>query len=86
MRAREATATADEGGVRPAFSSCLSPDPAAPFNDGGGGVSFSRTRYSSRLRPKSFEPGGTELVSHTLPPITEPAPITVSPPRIVAPA
>ena len=31
-------------------------------------------------------PGGTLLVSHTLPPTTEPCPITVSPPRIVAPA
>ena len=30
--------------------------------------------------------GGTLWVSHTLPPITEPRPMTVSPPRIVAPA
>lgn len=29
--------------------------------------------------------GSTEWVSHTLPPITEPAPTTVSPPRMVAP-
>ena len=31
-------------------------------------------------------PGGTDSTSQALPPITEPAPITVSPPRIVAPA
>ena len=31
-------------------------------------------------------PGGTDAVSHTLPPMTEPFPMTVSPPRIVAPA
>jgi len=31
-------------------------------------------------------PGGTERVNQTFPPITEPAPITVSPPKIVAPA
>src|SRR5262249_7061424 len=30
--------------------------------------------------------GGTDSTSHTLPPITEWAPITVSPPRMVAPA
>ena len=34
----------------------------------------------------TFEQGGTECVSHTLPPITLPRPITVSPPRMVAPA
>ena len=31
-------------------------------------------------------PGGTLLVSQTLPPMIEPRPITVSPPRMVAPA
>ncbi len=31
------------------------------------------------------DPGGTEWTSQTLPPMTEPAPMTVSPPRIVAP-
>jgi len=30
--------------------------------------------------------GGTEAVSQTLPPMTQPFPMTVSPPRIVAPA
>ena len=29
--------------------------------------------------------GGTEAVIHTLPPITERAPMTVSPPKMVAP-
>ena len=29
---------------------------------------------------------GTDLVSHTLPPMIEPSPMTVSPPRIVVPA
>lgn len=41
---------------------------------------------SPRLRPNTFESGGTEVVIQTLPPTTERAPITVSPPRIVAPA
>jgi hypothetical protein len=41
---------------------------------------------SARLaRPNTLEPGGTDSISHTFPPITEPAPITVSPPRMVAP-
>ena len=31
-------------------------------------------------------PAGTPCVSHTLPPTTEPLPMIVSPPRIVAPA
>src|SRR5690606_15830478 len=45
-----------------------------------------RAAAHSRARPKIFDPGGTERVSQTLPPMTESAPITVSPPRIVAPA
>src|SRR5699024_5182387 len=41
---------------------------------------------SSRGRPKMREPGGTERVSQTFPPMTLPAPITVSPPWTEAPA
>ena len=37
-------------------------------------------------RPKILVPGGTEHTSQTFPPTTEPLPITVSPPRMVAPA
>ena len=41
---------------------------------------------SPRPRPNTRDPGGTDFVSHTLPPMTESLPITVSPPRMVAPA
>lgn len=49
-----------------------------PAQAGGGSLSV-------RALPKTFERGGTDLMSHTLPPTTEPRPITVSPPRMVAP-
>ena len=38
------------------------------------------------LRCRTVLPGGTERVTNTLPLIVEPRPMTVSPPRIVAPA
>src|SRR5712671_1958797 len=50
---------------RPAHSSAAS-NPPSP----------SPTRLGSRPRPNTLEPGSTELTSHTLPPITEPRPIT----------
>ena len=34
----------------------------------------------------TVSPGGTEWVSHTLPPMTQPSPMTVLPPSTVAPA
>ncbi len=40
----------------------------------------------SGLARITLECGGTDSVNQTFPPITEPSPITVSPPRIVAPA
>ncbi len=43
-----------------------------------------RTRWLGASRA-TIELGGTEWVSHTFPPITVLAPITVSPPRMVAP-
>ena len=46
----------------------------------------SRSSWSRGDSIWTFEQGGTEWVSHTLPPITEPRPITVSPPRMVAAA
>ena len=46
------------------------------------GVAHRRPRGSS----VTWLPGGTDSTSQTLPPTTEPRPITVSPPRIVAPA
>ena len=39
----------------------------------------------SFARPKIRVPGGTLAVTHTLPPMVEPLPITVSPPKMVAP-
>jgi hypothetical protein len=47
-----------------------------------------RARSAPHAVPGSyviFDRGGTEWTSQTLPPITEPSPITVSPPRMVAP-
>ena len=41
-------------------------------------------RYSAK-RAESLVPAGTERVTKALPPTTAPSPITVSPPRIVAP-
>jgi hypothetical protein len=43
-------------------------------------------KRSDGVSSTTVVPGGTLRVSHTLPPIVEPRPITVSPPRIVAPA
>ena len=39
----------------------------------------------SRSRPKTRELGGIDSTIQALPPITEPEPITVFPPRILAP-
>ena len=47
---------------------------------------YSPGSRSAADRPRSVAPAGTEAVTHALPPITAPLPITVSPPRIVAPA
>jgi hypothetical protein len=41
-------------------------------------------RINSGLFRKTFMSGGTDSVSHTFPPITERAPMTVSPPSMVA--
>ena len=46
--------------------------------------SVSTTSCGSEIR--TFERGGTECVSQTLPPTTEPLPMTVLPPSTVAPA
>ena len=55
----------------------------------GGGVVSTRWRLSPLASIAEYVtrvPGGTERVIQVLAPITEPRPITVSPPRIVAPA
>ena len=46
--------------------------------------SFLKTRSGFLIN--TLVPAGTDSVSQTLPPTTELAPMTVSPPRIVAPA
>lgn len=43
-------------------------------------------KMSSGAFKKTLVSGGTDSVSQTLPPMTERAPTTVSPPRMVAPA
>ena len=42
----------------------------------GGKVHLNGSRIKPSHRPKIFEPGGTDFVSQTLPPITEPLPMT----------
>ena len=41
-------------------------------------------RFRTVLARVTIEPGGTLSVSHTLPPMTLPAPTRVAPPRMVA--
>ena len=50
-----------------------------------GDMPHAEADYSLRGRPKTLAPGATDLVTHTFPPMIAPAPMTVSPPRMVAP-
>jgi hypothetical protein len=59
--------------------------PASPRQGPGELQSNCARLIYSRDLPKIFEPGGTERTSQTFPPMMEPRPMTVSPPRIVAP-
>lgn len=68
------------GRERPAPTAMRAGRDQPPASSGPGGSE------SLRGRPNTFEYGGTERTSQTLPPMTEPRPMTVSPPRIVAPA
>ncbi len=52
----------------------------------GGQISPALLTTSSGVFMNTRVSGGTDSVIHTLPPTTDRAPITVSPPRIVAPA
>jgi hypothetical protein len=54
-------------------------------NDGGGIWGFARSVVSA-FGPCTMCPGGTDVIRNTPPLITEPAPMIVSPPRMVAPA
>ena len=75
--------------AKPACAGCSSEPTQVGFAMNSRGFSRRDPPHTTQNSPMFFSvtvaPAGTERVNQTLPPMTAPLPMTVSPPRIVAP-